>query len=121
MKTQTVTATVTALVAAVLLSGVTAASAASAMKPRAQDTLDLTSAQQKMAWNDLDHASNQTAPSGFAADAGAKVPATVKISAVPNKASRDLSQLRAYDFAKVGGKILIVNPSDRKVAEVITG
>ena len=118
MKTQCVMATVTALATAVLLSGVTAASA---MKPRAQDTLDLTSAQQKMVWNDLDHASNQTAPSGFAADAGAKVPATVKISAVPSKASRDLSQLRAYDFAKVGGKILIVNPSDRKVAEVITG
>jgi hypothetical protein len=35
------------------------------------------------------------------------------VSAVP--------ALRPYDFAIVQGKLLIVNPSDRKIAEVITG
>ncbi len=116
MKTQTIIA----LAAAMLLSGAAAASAAS-MQPRAGDTLSLSSTQQKTAWNDLDHASNQSAPAGFTEATGAKVPTTVKISAVPSKAARDISSLRPYDFAKVGGKVLIVNPSDRMVAEVISG
>ncbi|MGA2894286.1 MAG: IS3 family transposase, partial [Xanthobacteraceae bacterium] len=108
------TSTTIAFAAAALLAGVTAASAAS-MQPRASDTLDLNATQQKMAWNDLDQASNQKAPAGFAAAAGAVVPKTVKISAVPSKAARDISSLRPFDFAKVQGKLLIVNPSDRKV------
>jgi hypothetical protein len=116
MKTQTTIA----IVAAAMLSGITVASAAT-IQPRAEDTLNLNSAQQKTAWNDLDHASNQNAPPGFNEAAGAKVPTAVKISAVPIKAARDVSQLRPYDFAKVQGKLLIVNPSDRMVAEVIRG
>ncbi len=119
MKTQTTIA----LAAAVLLSGTIAASAASAatVQPRASDMLSLSSAQQKTAWNDLDHASNQNAPAGFNETTGAKVPTAVKISAVPSKAASDVSSLRHYDFAKVGGKVLIVNPSDRMVAEIISG
>ncbi|MGA7787161.1 MAG: DUF1236 domain-containing protein [Xanthobacteraceae bacterium] len=112
--------TTLAFAAAALLAGATAASAAT-MAPKASDTLSLTSAQQKLAWNDLDNASNQKAPSGFTAMEGAKVPATLKISAVPSKAASDVSALRPYDFAKVNGKVLIVNPSSRTVAEVIAG
>jgi hypothetical protein len=52
---------------------------------------------------------------------GSKVPNTLKISAVPNKVARDVSQLRPYDFAKVQGKLLIVNPHDRMIAQIITG
>ncbi len=45
----------------------------------------------------------------------------VRFSAVPSKAARDVPALRPYDFAMVQGKLLIVNPSDKKIAEVITG
>jgi hypothetical protein len=116
MKTQTTIA----VAAALLLSGAVAAQAAS-IEPQASDTLNLNAAQQKTAWNDLDHASNQNAPTGFTAAPGARVPTTVKLSMVPSKVARDVSQLRPYDFAKVQGQLLIVNPSDRMVAEVIGG
>ena len=117
MKTQT-TLTVAA---AVLLSGITAVSAAT-MQPRASDTLSLSATQQKTAWNDINRqASNQNAPAGFDAMTGAAVPGTLKISAVPSRAARDVPALRPYDFAMVQGKLLIVNPTDKKVAEVITG
>jgi Protein of unknown function (DUF1236) len=53
--------------------------------------------------------------------AGEKVPGSLTIRAVPNKVARDVSQLRPYDFAKVQGKLLIVNPTDRTIAEVISG
>jgi hypothetical protein len=113
--------------AAALLSGVTAASAAdipsshSGMAVKASDTLNLSATQQKTAWNDLSSQAAQSAPAGFSAMDGSKVPNTLKIGAIPSKVARDVSQLRPYDFAKVQGKLLIVNPSDRMIAEVITG
>ncbi len=128
MKTQTTIA----LAAALLLGGAITASAAdvasshsgmassTTAKP-ASDTLNLNATQQKTAWNDLNSQASQNAPAGFNATDGAKVPATLKIEAVPAKAARDVSQLRPYDFTKVQNKILIVNPHDRMIAEVITG
>ena len=113
--------TTLALAAAVLLCGAVAASAAS-VTPMAHDTLSLTSTQQKTAWNDINKtASNQSAPANFNATAGAALPSSLKVSAVPTKAARDVPALRPYDFAMVQGKLLIVNPSDKKIAEVITG
>jgi hypothetical protein len=120
--------TIVVLAAAALLSGATAASAAgiasshSGMARPVSDTLSLNATQQKTAWNDLNkQATNQTSPSGFNANAGAVVPKALKINAMPRKAAHDVSSLQPYDFAKVSGKLLIVNPRDRKVAEVITG
>jgi hypothetical protein len=116
-----------ALVAATLLGGVTMVSAAdvasshSGMARPVSDTLNLNATQQKTAWNDLSTQSSQNAPADFSATKGAKVPSTLTIKAVPAKAARDVSQLRPYDFARVQNEILIVNPRDRMIAEVITG
>jgi Protein of unknown function (DUF1236) len=119
-----------ALAAAVLLSAVTAAAAAgmakssssSTMSKPASDTLTLTSTQQKTAWNDLrGQAAKQKAPSSFKATVGAVVPSTLKIEPVPSKAASAIPALGSYDFAMVQGKLLIVNPSDKKIVEVITG
>jgi hypothetical protein len=119
-----------ALAAGVLVVGASAVSAASlsqsssssTMSRPAGDTLSLTSMQQKAAWQDLNSkASKQNAPSGFQATVGAVVPTTVKIEPVPSKAATDIPALKSYDFAVVQGKLLIVNPSDNKIAEVITG
>jgi hypothetical protein len=116
------THTAIALAAAVLLSGATAASAATTMAPKASDMLNLSATQQKTAWKDINKAAtDQTAPSSFTAMKGQTVPSALKIEQVPRQAARDVPALGAYDFAKVSGKLLIVNPSDKKVAEVITG
>jgi hypothetical protein len=89
---------------------------------RPSDTLSLTSAQQKEVWKDLNsQASRQTTPSGFKATIGSTVPTSIKVQPVPSKAAADIPALKPYDFAFVQGKLLIVNPSDRKIAEVITG
>jgi hypothetical protein len=123
MKMQT-----TAAVAAIaMLCGVSAASAADvasshgAMAMKASDSLNLTAVQQKTAWNDLSKQTTQSAPANFNGTAGSKVPNTLSIKAVPSKTARDVAALRPFDFAKIRGKVLIVNPTDRKVAEVITG
>jgi hypothetical protein len=116
-----------AVATAVLLAGVSAASAAgmqaqsnSAKMLGASDNLSLDRIQQKVAWADLtSHATNQNAPAGFNETAGSVVPNSVTIQAVTKKAAGDVPALRSYDFAIVQGRLLIVNPSDKKVAEVI--
>jgi hypothetical protein len=115
------------LAAAALLAGVTAGSAAEVASShggvamKAGDSLSLDTAEQKTAWNDLGRQATQNAPTNFDAMAGAKVPGSLTIKTVPSKVARDVSQLRPYDFAKVQGKLLIVNPSDRTIAKVISG
>ena len=115
------TRTTLMLAGAVMLSAATAASAAT-MAPKASDTLNLTSTQQKTAWRDLNTPSlNQTGPSGFDVARGAVLPSGVTPGAMPAKAARDVPALRPYDFAMIQHKVVIVNPSDKKIAEVISG
>lgn len=116
--------TPTALAAALLLAGVTAASAAGGMansSSSSSDSLTLSSTQRTTAWNDLHAKNKQRAPAGFSAAAGSVLPSTVKIKPVPGTTADSVPALRSYDFAMVGGKLLIVNPSDRTIADVISG
>lgn len=110
-----------ALAAALLFAGVTAASAAGMAQSSASDSLSLTNTQQKTAWQDLHGKNQQSAPSGFMAASGTAVPTTLKIQPVPNRTATAVPKLKPYDFAMVKGKLLIVNPSDRTIADVITG
>jgi hypothetical protein len=88
---------------------------------KANDTLNLTSTQQKAAWNDIYMKSlAQTAPAGFDATIGAVVPNSVTTAPVPSKAASAVPALKPYDFAMLQKKLVIVNPSDKKIAEVIT-
>jgi hypothetical protein len=124
-----------ALVAALLLAGVSAASAAgmqpsssnqapgaaTKMAPPTADALSLTSTQKKAAWKDLyadSHA--QKTPAGFNATIGAVVPDSVTTAPMTAKAASDVPALKPYHFAMLQKKLLIVNPGDKKIAEVIT-
>ncbi len=112
-----------ALAAAALLAAVSAASAAplEGSTPAPGDTLHLSSAQQQKAWDDLyTGALNQPAPAGFSATIGAVVPSSIATAAMTTKASSDVPALKPYKFAMVEKKLVIVNPSDNRIAEVIT-
>jgi hypothetical protein len=123
------------LAAAALLAGISAASAASPenakmappppastkMARPASDTLTLTSAQRKKAWDDLYTGMlNQKTPSAFKATIGAALPKTVVTARVTAKAAGDVPALKPYKFAMVQKKLVIVNPNDGKIADVIT-
>ena len=93
----------------------------SAMQSMARDNLTLTRSQQRTVWRDLGkQASNQTAPSNFTASVGATIPGDVTIKAVPAKVAARVSSLKPYDFALLNDKLVIVNPNDKKVVDVIT-
>ena len=129
-----------ALSVAVLIAGISAASAGPAMSrdnanapaaktqsdktqsdktQSANAALTLSDAQRKTALQDLYMDSlNQDTPPGFDAVVGAKVPNTV-IAPVTAQAGSDVPALKPYSFAMVQRKLVIVNPSDRKIASVI--
>lgn len=93
----------------------------SATRSMAKDSLSLTRSQQRTAWRDLGkQASNQTASSNFTASVGATVPGDVTIQAVPANLAARVSSLKPYDYALLDNKLMIVNPNDKKVVDVIT-
>jgi hypothetical protein len=117
-----------ALAAGLLMAGVSAASAGGMQQPSstmarpASDTLSLSTAQQQTAWKNLYMGSlNQKTPAGFDVKEGAVLPSSITTAPVTSKAASDVPALKPYDFAMVNGKLLIVNPSDKKIVEVISG
>ena len=112
-----------ALVSGALLASAMPASAAlfSSPAPKPSDSRTLPSAQQKTAWNDLKSAAASNAPSSFQPSTSSALPSTVKVHAIPAKTATDVPALRPYDYAKADGKLLIVNPRDMMIAEVIGG
>jgi hypothetical protein len=117
----------TALAAAMLLAGVSAAfaaaqpSAGTAMAAKPQDTLTLTTAQRQKAWKDLYTSNlNQTTPAGINVAVGAAVPSKIATASVWLKAAGDVPALKPYKFAIVDKKLVIANPTDHKIVDVIT-
>jgi hypothetical protein len=85
------------------------------------DSINLTKAQRKAAWRDLYVKSlNQKKPAGFNATVGAAVPDSVTLAPITDQAANDVPALRPYNFAMLQHKLLIVNPVDKKIAEVIS-
>ncbi|HEY2533661.1 MAG TPA: DUF1236 domain-containing protein [Xanthobacteraceae bacterium] len=84
------------------------------------DTVTLSAAQRSAAWKDLSkHATNQDA-AGFDATIGALVPDTVEIEPIPSDVTANNPSLKPYCFAMVDHKLVIVDPSNKVIAYVLT-
>ena len=122
------------VIAVALLSGLSVAVAAggssmskqstekSASTSLLKDKLSLTSEQQTTAWQDISkQATKEKAPARFAAKIGAVVPSALMTYPVPMTTSSKVPVLRRYQYALLeNNRLLIVNPHDKKVADVIT-
>ena len=119
-KTSHLTVAALALLASVSL----AAGAGSEMSKNAmaKDSLMLSSTQQKTAWNDLSaQATKQKTRSSFVARVGEALPAHITTHSVPAAVTKQIPELKSYQYALLNNnRLLIVNPSDKKIAEVIT-
>ena len=87
-----------------------------------KDKLSLTSTQEKTAWQDIaKQARKEKAPANFPTKVGAVVPQALMTYPVPITTSSRVPALRRYQYALLeNNKLLIVNPHDNKVADVIT-
>jgi len=97
-------------------------SASSMSQPVAKDSLSLSASQQQTAWKDISaHATKESAPANFTAKVGAAVPSDLATHPVPVSTASKVPELRPYQYALLSNnKLLIVNPSDKKIAEIIT-
>jgi hypothetical protein len=88
----------------------------------ATNGLLLTKAQRKTAWKDLHSAAiTVTPPARFAVRVRAKVPYSVPMMQMSDKAAHAVTSLKSYDFTMAKGNLLIVSPKSRKIADVISG
>ncbi len=92
----------------------------SAIHKMAQPGLSLTSEQQNLAWKDVERsAMAQKAPADFRARVGATVPNDVALKPVPANLGRQVSTLKPYDYALLKNELLIVDPGNKKIVDVI--
>jgi Protein of unknown function (DUF1236) len=106
--------------AALLLCGVATASAATAL--HGTDTVILSAAQRRAVWNELSKQATNQNVAGFNAMTGTFVPNTVKmkIQPIPSKTTAKIPSLQPYDFAMVNHKLVIVDPTNNVIADVLT-
>ena len=111
-----------ALAAVLLLAGFGGAWAGdtgSALK--ASDWLVLTGSQEQMIWQSVSgqNTRDMAAPSVFEPSVGAMVPASVALRAWPSKVTGRIPAVRPYAYAVLDTKVLIVNPTNKKIVDVI--
>jgi hypothetical protein len=49
------------------------------------------------------------------------MPKSVATAPITSRAARDVTALKPYSFAMIRKKLVILNPSDRKIVDVISG
>lgn len=87
----------------------------------ASDDFALTGAQEQLLWQRIGrNASTTTGPSGLIAAVGATLPASVALHALPATVTRQIPAARPYKYAMLGKALLIINPTDRVIVDVIT-
>jgi len=86
-----------------------------------QQPLNLTQQQQQTIQQQLSSKNAQAVPANFTAQVGAMVPQSVTLQPLPQQVASKVQAVKNDDFAKLqNNKILIVNPTDRTVAAVIS-
>ena len=83
--------------------------------------LNLTTAQRHEIWQSVDKpAMKQTAPAGFKATVGEAAPSSIKLQPLPSDVSKQVPAVKSYDFAMVQNQVLIVDPSSKKIVDIVT-
>lgn len=86
----------------------------------ARDNLSLTSSKQELVLKDISQQTvSQNTPAGFLPSVGTAIPGTISLRTIPMNVSRRLPELKPYDYALLKNDLLIVNPTDKKIVEVI--
>ncbi|HVD72478.1 MAG TPA: hypothetical protein VNC81_02695 [Xanthobacteraceae bacterium] len=109
--------------AAMLVLCSTALAAAGDAQFRASDDFVLTGAQEDLIWqrmgreipNDDDGAPCGCKPTLFSA-----VPSPVALHVLPTAVTAQIPMLKPYRYTKLGKRLLIVNPDDRRIVDVIS-
>jgi len=84
------------------------------------DTVILSAAQRRAVWNDLSKQATHQNAARFNPAIGTFVPNNVKIEPMPSKVTAKNPSLRPYGFAMVDHKLVIADPSNKVIADVLS-
>src|SRR5262249_26055966 len=87
--------------------------------PRAERTFNLSLEQRHTIKEIIKDEKIAKAPANVSVAAGGTVPDGVTLHDMPNLLAQKVPQIRSHQFFVAGDKIVIVEPKDRKIAEVI--
>ena len=85
----------------------------------ASDTVTLSAAQQSAAWDDRSKQAINQNVAGFDATIGTFMPDIVETEPLPSDVADNNPSLKPYYFAMVDHKIVIVDPSNKVIADVL--
>jgi hypothetical protein len=101
-----------------LLAGMGVADAASV---RSAGLDGLTDAQRMEIWQGVSRqATNEGLPAGFKAAVGETTPGSIKMQPLPNDVSAAVPVVKSYDFAMAQGQVLIVEPSSKRIVDILS-
>jgi hypothetical protein len=82
--------------------------------------LNLTQAQKDTIFRSVMNEKGQAAPAGFQAKVGVAAPQTISLHALPSTVTSQVPAAKEFEYAKLANnEVLLINPKDRHVAEVI--
>jgi hypothetical protein len=101
-----------------LLAGIGAAGAAGV---RSAGFDGLTDAQRQEIWQGVSKQPTvESLPAGFMAAVGETVPGPIKMAPLPNDVSAAVPVVKSYDFAMAQGQVLIVDPSSKRIIDILS-
>jgi hypothetical protein len=109
-------------IALVLLGGVGFAAAQSGMSGAGSSgsgRVDLSPAQEQSVQKGIASAPTQSAPSGYSAQLGGKIPSSLNAQALPSSVQSDVPEAKSLFFVKLPDRVLLVDPSTQIIAEII--
>jgi hypothetical protein len=88
----------------------------------ASDNLVLTGSQESLIWRKVaqQRAAADKAASSFTPSLWGSVPASMTLRPLPANVTSQIPMLRPYRYTTLGNSLLLVNPSDRRVVDIIT-
>ncbi len=84
------------------------------------DQLNLTSTQRAEIWQNLSNQAKETPPAGFTPKVGEAVPSSIRVQPLPGSVSSQVPAVKSYDFAMLQNEVLIVDPTSKKIVDVIS-
>jgi hypothetical protein len=84
-------------------------------------SLELTPAQRQLIYASISRQTHQStaAPSAFQPEIGGTLPEAIELTALPETIVEVVPQTRGHAYAFVGGQVLIVEPTARRIIEIV--
>lgn len=90
------------------------------LQNRPGDPLNLATSQRAEIWQNLSAQPKGTPPAGFSPKVGEALPSTIGLKPLPSNVSNQVPTVKQDEYAILQNQLLIVDPSSKKIVDIIT-